>query len=189
MKKLIYGILLFSFSVSSVAKVQSTNWDDYYAGLQFSQISMDVDDSDAPTSRPFSLSAIVGQDLNEFFAIEARLGIGVADDSQTFVDQDSGIQIEFDTEVEYAFSLVAKPKIQFNERLSGYALIGWSRAEMQVESDLASNSGAENGLSYGFGFELESSDRLSFYLDWLQLMDEDLMDLSSINLGMRYYFN
>lgn len=181
MKKVLSLCSLLLLSTAASAQ-QSTSWDDYYLGMQVSQFNIDSG-PDFSTAKPVGLTLTVGEQVHPNFAVEARLGFGVADDTIRYQPNDT-TTAETDIELDYAVSILAKPQARVSDSVSVYALAGWSRSELST----AGGSGADSGLSYGAGFALQPAPKLDVYLDWLRLMDEEGVALSSINLGFTYRF-
>ena len=43
-------------------------------------------------------------------------------------------------------------------------------------------------MSYGFGFNVAVNEQTHVYLDWVELMDKNGLEVSSISLGASYRF-
>ena len=181
MRKLLTLCSLCLVSAASHAQ-DNVNWDDYYLGTQVNQFSIDSG-ADFTTAKPIGLTLTVGQQVHPNFAVEGRFGFGVADDSIRY-QVNKTTAIETDIELDYAVSILAKPQVRVSDSGSIYALIGWSRSKLSTDG----GSGAESGFSYGAGFAVQASKNFDLHLDWLRLMDQEGVELSSINLGLSYRF-
>lgn len=158
----------------------------YYFGAQYSQQSVD------DLSWDFGvLSAVAGYQLNDVFAIEGRLGLGIQDEeySDAFTSAKIGI--------DHSYSLLGKASWPVLETLSVYGMAGFNKTKydfkMNDEGDTLRDSHSEDGLIYGAGAELRFTPNLSFTFEYAVLPEigddgEDNLDVDSISAGINYRF-
>jgi opacity protein-like surface antigen len=184
MKKI--GLALAALVITSPAlgKVQALTWDDYYIGGQLSRVALDSESELLSTPKPTVLSVTVGQRVNRYFSVEARAGFGVGTDNIKVYGSSGDELGSAETKIDYMTSIFVKPELPITERLSIYGLAGWSHGEVSVDNE----SENESDMSYGFGFNVAVNEQTHVYLDWVELMDKNGLEVSSISLGASYRF-
>lgn len=116
--------------------------------------------------------------LNQVIALEARLALGITDDTVNNVD------IELDT----ALSAFIKADVPMTPFVNAYGLLGLTRGEIETSSAVLTASESETGLSYGLGIEGEISRRTSLSVEYVLLLDEDAFEYTAINVGITARF-
>ena len=167
-----------------LADVQAKSWDDYYLGGEMSRVTLDPTSSQISSTNPHMLSLSIGQQVGEYFAVEARAGFGVSTNSVELFNADGSSLGKADVKVNYITSIYAKPQLPISPELKLYGLAGWAHGEISVGGIAEKDS----DMSFGVGFNYSISDKTEVYFDWIELMDQDAVEVSSINLGIQYLF-
>ena len=157
----------------------------FYFGAQYSQQS--VDDA----SWDFGLvSGVAGYKLNDIFAIEGRLGVGVQDEEY------SGVLNQAKIGIDNSYSVLGKASWPVLETLSVYGIAGFNKTKYDFkindEDGGLNDSLSEDGLIYGAGAELRITSNLSVNFEYAVLPelgdDEVDFDVDSLSAGINYRF-
>lgn len=143
-----------------------------YMSANVSQVS--YKESGAPDFKPLVAGLRIGGALNEHFSLEARLGLGIKDDSAR------GVDLKLDNYLG-AYARFIAP---VNDSVAVYALLGVARAKLTAENGFASASDTEKGLSFGIGAELSAGPRGFVTLEYGRLVSGDDYDLDALTLGL-----
>lgn len=133
---------------------------------------------------PFSdadLSAVdvgIGMFFNKNFGVEARLGVGLGDDTI------SGIKLELNN----YFGIYARGEIPLPNRFSVYGLLGVAAVDLKASAGGIQASAVDNDISYGVGVMYSINNKSSVGLEYLMLYDEGptQIDGLSINYQMKF---
>ena len=119
---------------------------------------------------PMTLGIRGGKDFNDNFAIEGRVGFGIADDDFDII---VGNQVfTLDAGINHYFSVYGKGTIPVNEQFGVYGLLGYSHGKIEVSAPgIASVSDTDSGLSYGIGAEFSFTPTTRLSVEWLRLID------------------
>jgi len=111
------------------------------------------------TLRPALLEFRIGQELNPYLALEARLGGSLGgDESQGFR-----------TSVQSLYAGYVKGILPLTPYLSGYGLAGL--AGVQLHRNYPDYNTNDAGVSFGVGAELKLQPRTSITLEWVRLLN------------------
>lgn len=121
--------------------------------------------------------------LNQVIALEARLALGISDDTVR-TNTLNPVDIDLDT----ALSVFVKADVPMTPFVNAYGLLGLTRGEIETSSAGLTASESETGLSYGLGIEGEISRRTSLSIEYVQLLDEDAFEYTAINVGITARF-
>lgn len=136
-----------------------------------------------------NLAAVVGRFgyfITENFAIEARAGTGVADDSINV----SGVDVAI--ELNRLLSIYGVGKMSVSENVSAYGLIGYSSAKVTATAtnvvNSPSSSAYDNGLSYGIGIQFDAGKNFNYNAEYTNYLDGSDYDLSAFSVGLSVGF-
>lgn len=131
-----------------------------------------------------------GAFFNENISAEARLGLGVGDDT---VD---GEKFELDN----YYGVYVRGGIPATEIFYPYAILGftkgkWSSSYSYSEVFLGeeitisgSDSGSESDLSYGVGADFAVTENLKINAEYMSYMDKDAAELTGFTVGVAFSF-
>ena len=125
-----------------------------------------------------------GQEVNDNFAVEARLGFGVTDDELL-----GAVTVDAD----YFWGLYVRGGYKI-ERTNLYALLGFAGEEATLSmAGFPDESYDDTGLSYGLGVGVMVTDKIGLNFEYLVLPDIDVaglgdIEVDSFNLGVSFMF-
>lgn len=130
--------------------------------------------------------------LNQVIALEARLALGITDDTVRANAQNLGLGTSLDANVDIdldtALSVFVKADVPVTPFVNAYGLLGFTRAEIEASTGGLKTSESETGLSYGLGMEGEISRHTSLSIEYVLLLDEDDFEYTAINIGITARF-
>lgn len=161
-----------------------------YAGIQYASTDFSYEGISGDFS-PIGLIGRAGSNLNRYASIEARLGIGLSDDTVTATDgaATGSLSIELDTLI----GLYGVGHVPLGKSSSIYALVGLTQVDAtastsETDSGFASLSGDESGFSYGIGADIGILYNLWVNVEYVQYLDKSDIDVSAIALGLKFGF-
>lgn len=161
-----------------------------YAGVQYASTDFSFQD----VSEDFSPTALIGRagsNLNRYFSIEGRLGLGLSDDTVTATSgtTTASLSIEIDTLI----GVYGVGHVPLGKSSSLYALVGLTQVDATASASAtdigsASTSDDESDLSYGIGADIGILYNLWVNVEYVQYLDKSDFDVSAIALGLKFGF-
>ncbi|WP_101757829.1 porin family protein [Oceanicoccus sp. KOV_DT_Chl] len=151
----------------------NTGW---YIGGSYAQLDTDFDDL-----VEFDLAALVfnaGYKINDYIAIETRLGTGITDDDIVGVD----------LELDYLWGVYAKAGIPTGTAIYPYVVLGYTKAELELSGYGYSESDSDSDTSYGIGADFSVNDNVGIFAEYMNWYDDDGVEISGFNIGASYKF-
>lgn len=127
-----------------------------------------------------SLTAVYGRlgtSFNDYFSAEARIGFGLTDDRVSVFGND------VDVDLNNLFGAYLKGGAQVTEMFYPYAVIGYTRGEIEASVLGFSISESESDLSFGLGADVTVSEGMTFNLEYMNYYDKDGVELSGFSVG------
>ncbi|MCL2916464.1 porin family protein [Shewanella corallii] len=146
-----------------------------YLGGQFNYV--DAETGSGGVRLP-GVSFLTGYQYNDYLGLEARIGVGVGDDSNTA----NGTKVEYELDYYYGGYLVGT--VPLTESFDLYALAGYAKAEATVKANGTSVKGDDSKFSYGGGLKWNANRNWTFSAEYLMLVE----DMDSVNVGITYRF-
>ena len=153
---------------------------DTYIGGGFGMVSYDVEGFEE--AKPTALVGRLGYGILDNIAIEGRLGFGFTDDEINI----NGVEV--DANIDQLAGVYGVGYIPLADQFSLYGLLGFSYGEGSVDIAGLSFSDDDTDFSYGIGAQLDLTDNVSGYAEWVQYFDESDYEVSAITLGANYHF-
>ncbi|MGP3790327.1 outer membrane beta-barrel protein [Pseudomonas sp. B392_1p] len=164
--KTVLKAAVFAVGLATLASAQAQMGP--YVGASISRVEIDHADLT-------SLGYKLGYQANQNFAVEARLGTGLFDDS---VDHRT-------YEIDNYAGLYAKAILPLNHNFSVYGLVGYSRAELKTYTRYGMvNDWSDRDVSSGLGLDIGIERNLSINLEWINLVE----DVDLLSFGINYGF-
>lgn len=146
-----------------------------YTGLNYSFVSLESGNDDADVG---TLSAKVGVMATPFLGIEARGGFGVDD------DRIGGVDYALDN----FFGGYATFNLANESPLTPYAVLGFTRVEVEAESVFGTVTEDDSDVSYGLGLNMAFAPNLSGNLEYMRYYEEDDVSVDGLGLGVQLNF-
>jgi Outer membrane protein beta-barrel domain len=162
-----------SIAALSLATVGAAHAEGLYAGALLTRATVSFDgDVDAS---PTTIGAKLGMSINKNFAVEARLGVGLVDDSISVID----------LKVDNFAGIYAKGILPVTDVASVYGLLGYTQGKITLEG-LGSDS--DSDISYGLGADFAVSANTSVGVEWARLFKGDGYKVDGLSLGVSFKF-
>lgn len=177
MKKNTLALLLSAcMAVPAVAATSGTQ-PGFYVGGGYTFATLDLDG--APSNADVgALFVRGGYQINEYIALEARLGEGVGDDTV------SGVKLEIDN----IYGGYVKVGLPTEVGLYPYALLGYTHAKLKASIPGESITSSDSDVSYGIGADYWFNKQLSAGLEYANFYDKDGDKITGLTLGVNYKF-
>lgn len=163
--------ILAAVVVAGVSSLATAEMAPYF-GVQYGYLDFDRGAVDGAALDAFTLRG--GLDINELIAAEARVGLGLSDDTR------QGIK----TEMNYHYGVYAVINLPTRTQLDPYLLGGYS----YVDSTVNGSDYSDDGLAYGAGLKWAMNDESALTLEYLKVADNDYTKQNLISLGILYHF-
>jgi opacity protein-like surface antigen len=161
-----------------------------YAGVQYAIADFSFEGVQEDFS-PTGLVGRAGSNLNRYFSIEGRLGLGLSDDTVTITDAatSASLSVELDTLI----GIYGVGHVPLGKSSSIYALIGLTQIDATASASVtgvgsASLSDDESDFSYGLGADIGILYNLWVNVEYVQYIDKADIDVSAIALGLKFGF-
>jgi opacity protein-like surface antigen len=151
-----------------------------YAGANITQIGYKEDGF--ATVEPIAVAFKLGKQFSPNFALEGRIGLGVADD-----DIDVG-GIPVSLEVDNYYGVYGKAILPLSETASVYGLLGFTRGKLTISANGFSQSDSDSDLSFGLGAEFTVAPTAFVSVEWARLLKGDDYKVNGISLGIGFKF-
>jgi opacity protein-like surface antigen len=136
-----------------------------------------------PEANPDAITFRAGGYLNQVIALEARLALGITDDTVR-----NNINNPVDIELDTALSVFIKADVPMTPFVNAYGLLGFTQGEVEASAGGLTVSEDETGLSYGLGIEGEINRRTSLSAEYVLYLNEDAFEYTGINFGITTRF-
>lgn len=130
-----------------------------------------------------AITGRLGYEVFPWLSAEGRFTKGVRDDDVTLTGGTGSLQLD------QAYGLYGKFSLPTDINLTPYALLGYGQAEVSLNLPSGETVNADDsGLSYGIGVDLCKDHPVCLNLEYMQFLDEDAVDLSGFNVGLKIKF-
>jgi opacity protein-like surface antigen len=165
-----------SIAALSLATVGAAHAEGLYAGALLTRTTVSFDD--VGDASPMTLGAKLGMSINKNFAVEARLGTGLSDDSIVGVD----------VKVDNFAGIYGKGILPLSDVASIYGLLGYTQGKLKFEAPGLSESDSDSDISYGIGADFAISATTSVGVEWARLFKGDGYTVEGLSLGVSFKF-
>ena len=166
---------LFAASAANAQDMYKSGVGGVYTGLNYTFMSLDAggEDSDVGT-----LSAKAGVMATPFLGFEARGGFGVDDDRVRGIDYS----------VDNFFGGYATFNIANESPVTPYAVLGFTRVEVEAEGPFNTVTDDDSDVSYGVGLNMEFARNVSGNLEYMRYYDDDDVTVDGLGVGVQFNF-
>ncbi|GHA85489.1 porin family protein [Modicisalibacter luteus] len=168
-------------SSSALADVQAGS---SYAGGQYAWATYDESGTSIDVE-PAAIVARFGHFVVDNFALEGRVGTGIADDTVSV----SGIDVE--GEIDHLIGAYGVGYLPLGDSpVSLYGLVGFTQGEATLSAPGygVEASESDSGFSYGVGIEGHFTRQISANLEYVSYLDKSDYEVTAVSLGMNYHF-
>ncbi len=183
MKKIVIGLLASGFLFVAVSAMAQAS----YVSVNYFVTEFDHKKSDASTDLD-GLSFNFGQNLNDNFAIEGRLGLGFGYDTYNDFTFPA-------TSVDYRLNFLSGIYLRGELPLGKfrpYAMVGLSYVEVRIRGAIKGipvyGYESNGDFSYGGGLDFQISDSVGLNVDYIMLIDSSKSQIDSFSGGLKFYF-
>lgn len=159
---------------------------EYYAGA--SVVRAKYDESGFSSVNPILIQGQLGGKLNDYFAIEGRLGVGVKDDSIN-VPEMPGLTIDLD--IKNTAGLYGKAMLPTGVA-DLYVMAGFTYVKLDASARFqglsASDSDSDTDVSYGLGADFHLGKSIDIVAEYARLYDEKDVKIDGLTLGLNFKF-
>jgi len=141
------------------------------------------DETDAPKATLPGIGLNIGKQLNKNISIQANFIFGSGKDVVDF----NGIDV--DVKLVNALSIFIKGDYPISEASRVYGLLGYTQGKIAASAGTIKTSVEDEGISYGFGIELDLQHEMAVYLEHVTYIVEEFYDYRGINIGLKTSFN
>ncbi|MBL4794173.1 MAG: porin family protein [Pseudomonadales bacterium] len=167
-------------AVSIIALSSSVQAEEVYGGVAINSFGIDVGGGDELS--PTSLSGRIGTYLAPNIALELHVGIGIDKDDMDVNNLNTSVEID-----KY-WGTYIRPEFTVAEGIKAYGLFGYADVDAISGFNQSEIDVDDHGISYGIGAEFAFTPLVSGSIEYMQLLDGDKIDTSSLGLGVNVKF-
>jgi hypothetical protein len=167
---------LFCLAAAASAHAQ----EGLYGGAFVSRITYAEDGLD--DANPTAVGVKLGASINKNFAVEARLGVGLSDDSINVL----GVPVSI--KVNNFIGVYGKGILPLSNQASLYGLLGYTQGKLKAEFPGGSTSESDSDVSYGVGGDFAITPTTSLNVEWARLFKGDGYKVDGLTFGVSFKF-
>ncbi len=150
---------------------------DPYVGGSALFVDVDFDDVNQKASLT-GVTGRLGSMVNDNIGGEVRVSLGVGDDSIF-----SGI-LETDVELNSMIGGYFRAGGPVGQNFFPYAVVGFTRAELEYSSNWNRDDDSNTDVSFGFGADVSLDRNLSLNVEYMNYYDKDDVEISGFSIGI-----
>lgn len=175
MKLIKVSFLIASMGLSSAALANDMYFGGGFAATKYTETGIDED---------ASLNVLLGKfgtKFNDNFAAEARIGFGLGDDTIDVFGYDATVKLK------NFYGVYLKAGIPVSDTFYPYAVLGYTRGEIEASVMGFTVSESESDTSFGLGADF-NFDSFTLNVEYLNYLDKDEAEISGISIGFSKSF-
>ena len=148
----------------------------HYVGGNLAAVQADFDrvgDADL-----VALYGRLGTEFSENFSGEIRVGTGIDD------DRVNGVKVELD----HFYGAYVRGGIPLGDVFFPYAVVGLTRAELQLSNRLFSSKESGTDVYFGLGTDIHLSSNVDLNVEYMNYYDKNDVAVDGFAVGMTYRF-
>jgi opacity protein-like surface antigen len=138
---------------------------------------MDIDGGGSEDASINTIEGRIGGYMNDYVAVETRLGVGLTDDTVNDVD----------FSLRYSLGAYVRAGFPVTEQVFPYVILGFSRADFEAKAGGSTVTEAETDSSYGIGIDVEVVN-LALTAEYLNMIDKNDTTFSGFSVGFTTKF-
>lgn len=154
--------------------------EEFYAGANL--VAIKYKEDGIPTVNPIAASFKLGKEFNPNFALEGRIGLGVADDTVRVL----GVDIAVDLDNYYG--VYAKGMLPTGTKFKPYGLVGYTYGKISGTGNGITISGDDHDFSYGIGADVALTKTLGLNFEFARLFAGDGFKVDGFSGGVTFKF-
>ena len=176
MKKHCLALIIASTTaLASQAVLADSTHGHRYVGASISMMELDNETGSDPSIN--HIDGRVGGYVNDYVAVEARLGVGLTKDTVDDVDYS----------LRYAVGGYVRAGFPVHEQAFPYLIVGITRADFEADFTGGSVNEAETDTSYGVGIDVEVAN-MSLTAEYLNMVDKNDISFAGFSIGFTTQF-
>lgn len=149
---------------------------EHYVGGNISAYKVDIDGVD--NANLVALYGRLGTEFTENFSGEIRVGTGIDDDKIGPVK----------VELNHFYGAYVRGTIPIADAFYPYAVVGFTRTELEVKVPGFSEKDSGSDVSFGVGADIRLTSNTDLNLEYMNYYDKDEVSLDGFSLGFTYRF-
>lgn len=176
MKKTILSSLVILACAPALAFADGDSFGPFHSGYVGTQYGEVTYKEDAVPGK-FKLSGLVvriGFDINQYLAVEGRVGGSVKSDSNANMNLD----------IDHMYGVYAVGTLHLNPQFEVYGAVGNTRGQASATGGGVSVTSSDTGLSYGAGIGWNIDDGATLSIEYMSYMKKSNFDAKAITIGL-----
>lgn len=133
-------------------------------------------------ANPTAIGAKFGTFINKNLAVEARLGVGLSDDSIR------ALGVPVDVKVENFYGVYGKGILPLSDQASVYGLLGYTQGKLKAQSPFSSGTSSDSDVSYGVGGDFAVTPTVSLNAEFARLFKGGNFKVDGLTFGVSFKF-
>lgn len=158
---------------------------EYYVGGNISSVKVEEDWS-GEKANLVSLYGRLGTEFTENFSAEIRVGTGIDDDKINV--NVLGTNVPVKVELNHFYGAYVRGTIPVADTFYPYAVVGFTRAELELKVPGGSASDSDDDVSFGVGTDIRLSANTDLNLEYMNYYDKDDLSIDGFSVGFTYRF-
>ena len=151
-----------------------------YGGAFVSRVTYAEDGLD--DANPTAIGVKIGASISKNFAVEARLGTGLSDDSVSVL----GVPVSI--KVDNFYGVYGRGILPLSDQASIYGLLGYTHGKLKGDFTGGSVSISDSDVSYGIGGDFAVTPTVSLNVEWARLFKGDDFKVDGLTFGVSFKF-
>lgn len=171
-----------SFTAANAAPAPDETADDYF-GMAMNWNSVSIENVQDTSTRIFGFR--YGKMLTERYGLEGRFGLGIGAykvDDCTYLPSGGLDCSSQNIRVRNTYGLLGRAYLLTDGNFRPYGVLGFSRANIEVDIDGTDYNYSDSSVSYGLGIDL-GTEKLALSVEYLYLMESNGTTVDGFSVG------
>lgn len=158
---------------------------EHYVGGNISAMKY-KEDGLSDSANLVALYGRLGTEFTENFSAEIRVGTGLADDKVSVPTVIGAVDVN--VELNYFYGAYVRGTIPIADAFYPYAIVGFTRGELEAKALGLSESSSEDDVSFGVGADIRLTSNTDLNLEYMNYIDKNEASIDGFSLGFTYRF-
>lgn len=154
---------------------------EYYVGGNISSMKVEHDFV-SDSADLVALYGRLGTEFTENFSAEIRVGTGIDDDTVNVL----GTPVKL--ELNHFYGAYLRGTLPVTDTFYPYAVVGFTRAELEAKASGVSDSDSGSDVSFGLGADIRLTSNTDLNLEYMNYYDKDDLAIDGFSVGFTYRF-